>query len=287
MPQFKAPYVSQRKGAAGVLISTFNRKGYRADLPSNKSEPWFSPEYTQALRASGLCDIKVLRALERLPASLASRVARYKASTKLSASSRVTFDAAARDLCLRFGWMDTRRLDHKLLERIVAASDDQTGTAAVLRRVIPDLPRNAATSPLRDTRRSKATRPARKGTPLRKWTEADLDSFRTATEHGAPERVGLFLMLHFDLDARSAFHMRASDLFQVLHPELEQELAGLQDPYTPIVQQASQERICFTHFLHALTNTCEECGAPRPTRQTLRKLNTDRVVDVVIQSMQA
>ena len=78
MHDFKAPYVSQRLSKDAVPFWTFKRKGHLARLPEGMVEPWYSPEYVDALRASGLREIQVLRVLESLPRSLASAVATYK-----------------------------------------------------------------------------------------------------------------------------------------------------------------------------------------------------------------
>lgn len=143
MSAFVAPYLRRLSGRDGTPAWVFTRPGYTTKLPALFSdrgcEPWYSPHYCAALRASGMNPLRVRQVLQELPFSLAAAIRNFKASGQLSdrASSTVAqFDMYADVLCGSYGWADIRQITPVSVGGMIGRMPDRHIRLSILRRVL-------------------------------------------------------------------------------------------------------------------------------------------------------
>lgn len=274
-PAFKAPYTHALRSNGDVPRWAFERKGYRARLPEGMVEPWYSPEYADALVQSGFRGIQVRRALQSLPHSMASGLLRRRQSERqraLSPSYRKRLDRAAERLCDLFGWVDLRGLNVVSMNALLRAGErGAQNTLTVLRCVLEE-------------------HTAHKGIPALSEVkgqigEDDLCRFLRFMPMYSPERVALMLMIHTGEDLGSVMQITPNDTrsYKALwqSPDLIKELPFPHDIKEPYVAASGGKSIDKSIISNRFRDAAAHAALPEPTRSALRHLHSERVSEAI------
>ena len=291
MSAFIAPYLRRHDRIDGTTTWIFTRPGYTVRLPALFSdrgcEPWYSPHYTAALRASGMNPLRVRLVLQELPFSLAAAIRNFKASGQLSdrASSTVAqFDMYADVLCAGYGWADIRHITPVSVAGMIGRMPDRRIRLSILRRVL----RHAAgcgqisTNPAANMDNAgPASACAELGRTIR---GEEYRAVQGEFGNGSAERAVLAMLLHLGMPRSELRRLTPDNITRRVsgspHPELH---AAVREGMACLFPNRKRS-INVSCVLRCLDEAAERMGLPKITAHNLRDLRAECTAALIAES---